>query len=112
MAKTRKVMESRSPFFDEKFEIFCRDLQKDVLYLSVLDQQESEDEVIGMITIPLREIFTGTKSFKLRNAQHGTIKLSFDMPYISYFYFFLLFTLTNYYTSLKGKKYFKLNIII
>ncbi|ELQ75441.1 Ca2+-dependent lipid-binding protein CLB1/vesicle protein vp115/Granuphilin A, contains C2 domain [Trachipleistophora hominis] len=86
VGRTHRVMETRSPFFDEKFEVFCRNIQKDVLYLTVVDQQESENEVIGTVDVPLRDVYDGTEAFfKIKGAQQGRVKLSFAMHYITPF---------------------------
>ncbi|ELA47900.1 hypothetical protein VCUG_00620 [Vavraia culicis subsp. floridensis] len=86
VGRTHRVMETRSPFFDEKFEVFSRNIQKDVLYLTVIDQQESENEVIGTVDIPLRDVYDGTEElYRIKGAQQGRVKLSFAVHYITPF---------------------------
>lgn len=86
LGRTKMIMETKSPIFEEKFEIFSRDIQKDMIYLNIIDQQESENEIIGRVELPLRDIYDGTeKEYKINNAQSGKIKLSFDLHYITPF---------------------------
>lgn len=86
IGRTRKVMETRSPMFDEKFEFFSRNLQNDIIYLSVIDQQDNENETIGELKIPLKEVFDGMEEvYKIINVQSGKIKISFNMHYITPF---------------------------
>lgn len=86
IGKTKTIMETRSPVFDEKFEFFSRDINRDVLYLTVIDQQEEQTEVIGNCDIPLKDVFKGNEEiYKIKGAQSGRIKLSFDVHYITPF---------------------------
>lgn len=86
IGRTRRVMETRSPFFDEKFEFFSRNIRKDMLYMTIVDQHEGEDEVIGRVDIPLKDVHDGTEGYyKIKGAQQGRVKLSFSFHYIAPF---------------------------
>ncbi|KRH93998.1 Ca2+-dependent lipid-binding protein CLB1/vesicle protein vp115/Granuphilin A [Pseudoloma neurophilia] len=86
LGKTRTIMETRSPVFEEKFEIFSRHIHKDCLYLTVIDQQDCLTEVIGHLEVPLKHVFNGTEEiYKIKGAQSGRIKLSYNVHYITPF---------------------------
>lgn len=86
VGKTRTILETRSPVFDEKFEVFSRHINKDFLYLSVIDQQGDKTEVVGKLEVPLKDIFDGTEEiYKIKGAQSGRIKISYKVHYITPF---------------------------
>lgn len=86
IGRTKTIKETRSPIFEEKFELFSRHINKDMLYLTIIDQQEEQSEVIGHLEVPLKDVYNGTEeTYKIKGAQSGRIKLNFDVHYITPF---------------------------
>lgn len=86
IGKTRTILETRSPVFDEKFEVFSRHINKDYLYLTIIDQQGEKTEVVGSLDVRLKNVFDeGEEIYKIKGAQTGRIKLSYKVHYITPF---------------------------
>ncbi|EPR78474.1 Ca2+-dependent lipid-binding protein [Spraguea lophii 42_110] len=82
LAKTRKILETNSPNFDESYRFFVRNIDSDYIYIFLWEENNSE--WIGRVEIPIKEIQDNEeKYYKLRDAQDGRIKLRFNMVYIN-----------------------------
>lgn len=76
MHESKRINECNSPFFNEKFEFFSRDLKNEFLYLCV----NSENEVLGRFEVCMWDIKNDT--YRLKNSQNGKVKIEIEKFYV------------------------------
>lgn len=72
--------DTNSPLYNEQEQFFSRDIQKDYLYIRVIDTDNSE--VIGTLDLKMDEIKNEESWHRLKNAQRGRIKLCTEVKKI------------------------------
>lgn len=79
--ESKRIFGTNSPLYNEEFKFFCRDISVDVVSICVMN--DKTNEVIGRVSIPVRDIHFGKKEkYKLNDAQNGRMELMFDVEYV------------------------------
>lgn len=79
--ESKRIFGTNSPVYNESFMFFCRDIQVDVVSVCVMN--DKTNEVIGRVSIPVRDIhFNKKEKYKLNDAQSGRMELLFTIDYI------------------------------
>ncbi|ADM10980.1 Ca2+-dependent lipid-binding protein [Encephalitozoon intestinalis ATCC 50506] len=79
--ESKRIFGTNSPIYNESFTFFCRDIQVDVVSICVMNDKTSE--VIGRVSIPVRDIhFNKKEKYKLNDAHSGRMELSFTIDYV------------------------------
>jgi Ca2+-dependent lipid-binding protein len=89
--KTRTVMKSLAPVWNEEFDFAVGDADADVLFLQVFDfDKHTRNDKLGSVEIPLRLLsaddsrredgsITITRDFHLQNVKHGSVNLTLTL---------------------------------
>ncbi|KAG5858960.1 C2 domain-containing protein [Encephalitozoon hellem] len=79
--ESKRIFGTNSPIYNESFTFFCRDIQVDVVSICVMN--DKTNEVIGRVSIPVRDIhFNKKEKYKLNDAYSGRMELSFTIDYV------------------------------
>ncbi|CAD24998.1 similarity to HYPOTHETICAL INTEGRAL MEMBRANE PROTEINS [Encephalitozoon cuniculi GB-M1] len=79
--ESKRIFGTNSPIYNESFTFFCRDIQADVVSICVMN--DKTNEVIGRVSIPVRDIhFNKKEKYKLNDAHSGRMELSFTIDYV------------------------------
>lgn len=79
--ESKRVFGTNSPVYNEAFTFFCRDISVDVVSVCVMN--DKTNEVVGRVSIPVRDIHFGKREkYKLNDAQSGRMELAFAIDYI------------------------------
>ncbi|AFN82451.1 Ca2+-dependent lipid-binding protein [Encephalitozoon romaleae SJ-2008] len=79
--ESKRIFGTNSPIYNENFTFFCRDIQVDVVSICVMN--DKTNEVIGRVSIPVRDIhFNKKEKYKLNDAHSGRMELSFTIDYV------------------------------
>ncbi|EPR77700.1 hypothetical protein SLOPH_2600 [Spraguea lophii 42_110] len=82
---TKKILDSRSPIFEQPFLFLSRNIQNDVLVVEVKDQNLSNDEIrsLGNIELFIKDIIKKNDIwYKIKNAHGGRIHLRQEKYFI------------------------------
>lgn len=79
--ESKRIFGTNSPLYNESFTFFCRDISVDVVSICVMN--DKTNEVIGRVSIPVRDIhFNKKENYKLNDAQSGRMELMFTVDYV------------------------------
>ncbi|KAH9412221.1 hypothetical protein HK407_01g01140 [Ordospora pajunii] len=79
--ESKRIFATNSPLYNESYVFFCRDIQVDVVSVCVMN--DKTNEVIGRVSIPVKDIhFNKKEKYKLNDAQSGRMELEFSIDYV------------------------------